>query len=59
MCARIYQECIRRGLLTMAYAPRVRLQPALTLDAATAHNGLAVMREVFTLARDQKWSEAV
>jgi 4-aminobutyrate aminotransferase-like enzyme len=59
VCARIYQECIRRGLLTMAYAPRVRLQPALTLDAATAHNGIAILREVFTFAREQKWSEAV
>ncbi len=55
VCERIYQECIARGLLTMAYAPRVRLQPALTIDAETATNGLAVLREVFTLAREQRW----
>jgi 4-aminobutyrate aminotransferase / (S)-3-amino-2-methylpropionate transaminase / 5-aminovalerate transaminase len=56
-CERVYQACIARGLLTMAYAPRVRLQPALTLDAATAANGLSILREVFTVARDQKWWE--
>jgi len=50
-CERIYKACVERGLLTMAYAPRVRLQPALTLDVATARNGVAVLREVFELAK--------
>ena len=52
---RIYDACVQRGLLTMAYAPRVRLQPSLTLDEATARNGVAILREVFTLAREEKW----
>jgi 4-aminobutyrate aminotransferase/(S)-3-amino-2-methylpropionate transaminase len=53
---RIFDECVKRGLLTMAYAPSFRLQPALTLDAATARNGLAILGEVFeTLTRDQSW----
>jgi 4-aminobutyrate aminotransferase / (S)-3-amino-2-methylpropionate transaminase / 5-aminovalerate transaminase len=55
---RIYDACVERGLLTMAYAPRVRLQPALTLDEETARNGVEILREVFTLARDQKWYAA-
>jgi 4-aminobutyrate aminotransferase / (S)-3-amino-2-methylpropionate transaminase / 5-aminovalerate transaminase len=54
-CRRIYDACIQRGLLTMAYAPRVRLQPALTLDEATARNGVEILREVFVLAREEKW----
>jgi 4-aminobutyrate aminotransferase/(S)-3-amino-2-methylpropionate transaminase len=54
---RIYDACVERGLLTMAYAPRVRLQPALTMDEATARNGVAILREVFTLAREQNWVE--
>ena len=33
---RIFNECVRRGLLTMAYAPSFRIQPALTIDEATA-----------------------
>jgi 4-aminobutyrate aminotransferase-like enzyme len=48
---RIFQECVRRGLLVMAYSPHVRLQPALTIDAATAKNGAAILREVFDLAK--------
>jgi 4-aminobutyrate aminotransferase-like enzyme len=44
---RIFQECLRRGLLTMAYAASFRIQPALTIDRATAANGIAILREVF------------
>jgi 4-aminobutyrate aminotransferase-like enzyme len=33
---RIFAEAVRRGLLTMAYAARLRIQPALTIDEATA-----------------------
>ena len=52
----IFDECVRRGLLTMAYAPSFRLQPALTLDAATARNGVAVLREVFDhVERSRLW----
>jgi 4-aminobutyrate aminotransferase-like enzyme len=53
---RIFHECVRRGLLTMAYSPNFRVQPALTIDEATAKNGLAVLAEVFdSAARDGWW----
>ena len=55
---RIYDACVARGLLAMTYAPRVRLQPALTIDAATASNGIAVLREVFDLAKREHWWDA-
>jgi 4-aminobutyrate aminotransferase-like enzyme len=52
----IFDACVKKGLLTMAYAPSFRIQPALTLDADTARNGLAILRDVFdTVARDQTW----
>ena len=54
---RIYDACVARGLLAMTYAPRVRLQPALTIDAATARNGVAILREVFDLAKRDHWWE--
>jgi 4-aminobutyrate aminotransferase-like enzyme len=44
---RIFDECVRRGLLTMSYSPSFRIQPALTIDRATADNALAVLEEVF------------
>jgi 4-aminobutyrate aminotransferase-like enzyme len=53
---RIFDECVRRGLLTMAYAPSFRLQPALTIDRETAESGVAVLREVFDLLkRERAW----
>jgi 4-aminobutyrate aminotransferase-like enzyme len=53
---RIFGECVRRGLLTMAYAPSFRIQPALTIDEATARNGIAILREVFDeIAREESW----
>ncbi|HVU52657.1 MAG TPA: aminotransferase class III-fold pyridoxal phosphate-dependent enzyme [Polyangia bacterium] len=53
---RIFAECVRRGLLTMAYAASFRIQPALTIDEATARNGLAILAEVFdAVAREGTW----
>src|SRR6185369_1888006 len=54
----IFDECVRRGLFTMAYAPSFRLQPALTIDLATARNGLAVLREVFDHVKATRLWEA-
>jgi len=54
----IFDECVRRGLLTMAYAPSFRLQPALTIDAATAKNGVAILREVFDHVKQARLWEA-
>ena len=51
----VYDACIQRGLLTMAYAPRIRLQPSLTLDEETAANAAAILREVFALAEEKGW----
>ena len=55
MTDRIFMECVRRGLLTMAYSASFRLQPALTLDEATARNGLAILAEVFDLVSRDAW----
>ncbi|HVY47202.1 MAG TPA: aspartate aminotransferase family protein [Minicystis sp.] len=55
-CSFVFREAVARGLLAMAYAPRVRLQPALTIDAATAANAVEILREVFdALARSGAW----
>jgi 4-aminobutyrate aminotransferase-like enzyme len=52
---RIFMECVRRGLLTMSYTASFRLQPALTIDEATARHGLAILSEVFETAEREKW----
>jgi 4-aminobutyrate aminotransferase-like enzyme len=53
--ARIFDECVKRGLLTMAYAPSFRIQPPLTTDEATLRNGLAIVEEVFDLVAQAGW----
>jgi 4-aminobutyrate aminotransferase/(S)-3-amino-2-methylpropionate transaminase len=54
--ARIFQECVKRGLMTMAYAPSFRIQPPLTTDEATIRNGIAILEEVFDeIARAGWW----
>jgi len=45
LCDEIFQEGLRRGLLAMSYTHCIRLQPALTIDSATALTGLSLLRE--------------
>ena len=45
LCEEIFQEGLRRGLLAMSYTHCIRLQPALTIERATALTGLALLRE--------------
>jgi 4-aminobutyrate aminotransferase-like enzyme len=52
---RIFNECVRRGLLTMSYSAHFRIQPPLTTDEATAMNGLAILEEVFDLVEREGW----
>jgi 4-aminobutyrate aminotransferase / (S)-3-amino-2-methylpropionate transaminase / 5-aminovalerate transaminase len=52
---RVFKECVRRGLLTMAYSASFRIQPALTIDEATAKNALGLLGEVFDDAAKSGW----
>src|SRR5207244_1191064 len=45
-CEWVFSECLKRGLLTMAYAPRVRINPPLTLTRDQALEGVAILDEV-------------
>jgi 4-aminobutyrate aminotransferase-like enzyme len=48
VCDEVFQECLRRGLLAMSYAPAIRLQPALTIDEGTALAGLGLLKEAIS-----------
>jgi len=53
---RVYEACVRRGLLMMSYSPHIRIQPALTIDVETGLEGLAILDEVFReLAASGAW----
>jgi 4-aminobutyrate aminotransferase / (S)-3-amino-2-methylpropionate transaminase / 5-aminovalerate transaminase len=55
-CARIFNECLKRGLLTMAYAASFRIQPAMTIDEGTVDEAVAILDEVFELIeREGVW----
>ena len=52
----VYLSGLRRGLLAMTYSPRIRLQPALTIDEASADEALGLLAEVFSeLERSGSW----
>jgi 4-aminobutyrate aminotransferase / (S)-3-amino-2-methylpropionate transaminase / 5-aminovalerate transaminase len=53
ICVEIFQECLRRGLLTMAYSPSVRINPPLVLDEELAERGAAILAEVLELVAER------
>jgi 4-aminobutyrate aminotransferase/(S)-3-amino-2-methylpropionate transaminase len=54
-CQKVFMECLKRGLLTMAYAASFRIQPSMTIDERTVDNTIAILEEVFTLADKENW----
>jgi 4-aminobutyrate aminotransferase-like enzyme len=53
---RIFTECLKRGLLTMAYASSFRIQPSMTIDEGTVDQAVAILDEVFQLVeREGLW----
>jgi 4-aminobutyrate aminotransferase/(S)-3-amino-2-methylpropionate transaminase len=43
----VFYECLKRGLLTMSYEAKFRLQPAMTIDEPTIDEAVAIITEVF------------
>jgi len=41
----LFQECLRRGLVAMSYSPAIRINPPLSIDEATALEGLEILDE--------------
>ncbi|MEO7962839.1 MAG: aminotransferase class III-fold pyridoxal phosphate-dependent enzyme, partial [Gemmatimonadaceae bacterium] len=54
---RLFDALVQKGLMTMAYSPHFRLQPSLTLDEATAGNGVEILRDVFDTMQRERWIE--
>jgi 4-aminobutyrate aminotransferase-like enzyme len=53
---RVFDECLKRGLLTMAYASSFRIQPAMTIDEATVDHVVAILDEAFAaIEKEQIW----
>jgi len=56
-CQQIFNACLKRGLLTMGYAPSFRIQPAMTIDNATVDHAVEVLDEVFRIAENENWKD--
>jgi 4-aminobutyrate aminotransferase-like enzyme len=53
---RVFMEMVKRGLLTMSYDSRFRIQTAMNIDEATIDESVAVMQEVFDdMKANWKW----
>lgn len=46
LCEEIFQRCLRRGLLTMAYSPRLRINPPLCITESEVAEGVAILDTV-------------
>jgi 4-aminobutyrate aminotransferase-like enzyme len=56
VCVHIFQECLRRGLISMVYSPHFRVNPALSIDRSTAETALGILDEVFEqVGREGRW----
>jgi 4-aminobutyrate aminotransferase / (S)-3-amino-2-methylpropionate transaminase / 5-aminovalerate transaminase len=44
----LFQECLRRGLVAMSYTPVIRINPPLSIDEATALEGLEILDEALS-----------
>lgn len=52
----MFEECLKRVLLTMTYTHRVRIQPAMTIDEGTVDSATAILAEVFDLiGHEGRW----
>jgi 4-aminobutyrate aminotransferase-like enzyme len=50
----LFQECLRRGLVAMSYSPVIRINPPLSIDEATALEGLEILDEALE-AVSREW----
>jgi 4-aminobutyrate aminotransferase-like enzyme len=50
-CVALFRGCLERGLLTMAYSPRVRINPPLVITEAEAKEGVDILEEAMAALR--------
>jgi 4-aminobutyrate aminotransferase-like enzyme len=43
----VFHECLKRGLLTMSYEAKFRIQPSMTIDERTIDESVEIISEVF------------
>ena len=55
---KIFMDCVKRGLLTMSYTARFRIQPSMTVQERTIDESIDILTEVFDgLKTAGNWKE--
>lgn len=55
---KIFMDCVKRGLLTMSYTARFRIQPSMTVQERTIDESIDILTEVFdALKTAGTWKE--
>ena len=54
ICREIFEEGLKRGVLTMAYNPSLRINPPLVITETQALNGLDLMAEAMEVVRKRR-----
>ncbi|MHB8574960.1 MAG: aspartate aminotransferase family protein [Dehalococcoidia bacterium] len=50
---KVFHAALRRGLLAMCYGPRIRINPPLVIDLATALEGVSILEDAFAELEDE------
>jgi len=53
-CVALFRGCLERGLLTMAYAPRVRINPPLVITEAEVREGVDILEEAMAALESRR-----
>lgn len=53
-CERVFMECLHRGLLTMAYSPRLRINPPLCIDEDTADEACDILEAALSVVEGSR-----
>jgi 4-aminobutyrate aminotransferase-like enzyme len=54
-CRAVFDEALRRGLITMAYSPVVRINPPLVITREEADRGMSIFEESLAAAQE-RWT---
>ncbi|NJD67752.1 MAG: aspartate aminotransferase family protein [candidate division NC10 bacterium] len=54
---RLFQACLKRGLLAMCYSYNIRINPPLLITEAQALDGLAILDEAFAELQKTGWKK--
>ena len=54
ICREIFEEGLKRGVLTMAYNPSLRINPPLVITEQQALNGLDLMAEAMAVVAKRR-----